>query len=97
MRRKRREAALKLQLTVHPGLYPVLVGELGRIPPGRQRATRMLSLATTGALFEQHRPTPTPPSGPDAATSPQVTEPAGGSVLNLTDEQLADLGSWGGQ
>jgi hypothetical protein len=93
--RKRSDSSIRIRVSFSPADYPALCSVLERIPSGRRRARRLATLAHVGALFEQMRLS-------DEAMTRGFQEPAntpssqrGGSGLNLTAEELADLAAWG--
>lgn len=93
--RKRTESSLNMKLTVNSGDFPTLCEALQRVPAGRRRTLRLLTLAHVGALLER---TPTLAAGQltEMAAMPRHNGDASGSAaFSLSPEQLEDLGSWG--
>jgi hypothetical protein len=83
-----------MSVTINVTDYPALCEALKRLPAGRRRTSRLVALAYVGALFEQMRvmqPLATTAS-PNLKMSDQ--NGGGGAALNLSPEELADLGSW---
>lgn len=93
--RKRTESSLNMKLTVNSSDFPTLCEALQRVPPGRRRTLRLLTLAHVGALLER-TPTLAAAQLTEMAAMPRQNGDASGSgAFSLSPEQLEDLGSWG--
>jgi len=95
--RKPADAPFRMSLTVYSADHPALAEALRAVPTGRRRVSRLLTLATLGALLEQR------PAAIRNGAAPMSDEPApqirrrggeGPRPLGLSVSELEDLGSW---
>jgi len=95
--RKPADAPFRMSLTVYSADHPALAEALRAVPTGRRRVSRLLTLATVGALLEQRPATMRNCAAPMAdEPTPRVRGRGGEGTLplGLTVGELEDLGSW---
>jgi hypothetical protein len=85
-----RDNVCRISVTVYGNDYPRLMRELLKMPVGKRRAARLLTLAEIGTLVAAD-------NGADLSQRRNVQEtaiPQAASVLELSSEQLADMTAW---
>lgn len=87
----------KMLVTLHSDDYPRLAAELLKMPPGKRRVHRLLTLAEIGALATVAACNPPAPKRAENARAITEESEQGQTRLYLSAEELSELGEeWGG-